>query len=608
MSTIFKEAIGVVSCAALMWIASAASAPSPLQAATLPPTSPGSVDPTFGIGGAITTNPTNLSDYLFDGAVQSDGKLFAIGGQGDDGVDGAHPLIARFLDNGSADQGFGAAGSAPYSLVDLAAIPISTFIAENGRIYLLGNAAAACAVVRLLPDGTPDVSFANSGRATVYTFSLTGGFPQCAKVAESDDGNLVVAGALRGTTDKWLFVAHIRASDGSLDTSFGNGGIVKVPVPSADPLRVSIARSGAVTALVRNNDVDTRPTLVLVAPDGTLDARFNGTGLVASPQDAQFRDARLLADGRVVAVGTTSNSKLAIWRFRPDGSVDSAFGTQGKVGLDVGVIEGVYVSGPIPTIDVQRDGKYVIGVTTTSTESGHERLAVIRLNENGTSDATFGRGRSPIVVGADALDHDLLYGVQLGPDGKIWLLGEEGVGQSPARMLGDGIIKIARLIGEETRTDVIEFYNAILDHYFVTADPVEAAAIDSGASGPGWSLTGKSWLSGGPDRACRFTGSTATDSLTGARRGPNSHFYSINPAECGAVKQDTGWQFESYDFSAWPATNGSCREGTIPVLRVYNGRFAENDSNHRYTTEQATYNAMVARGWIGEGIALCAVE
>ncbi|MBK7472152.1 MAG: hypothetical protein IPI73_17625 [Betaproteobacteria bacterium] len=100
-------------------------------------------------------------------------------------------------------------------------------------------------------------------------------------------------------------------------------------------------------------------------------------------------------------------------------------------------------------------------------------------------------------------------------------------------------------------------------------------------------------------RACRFYGTPGM--------GPNSHFYTIDPAECAAVKTDSGWHFESYDFSATPPGAGnSCAGDAVPVYRTYNQRFPQNDSNHRYTTNLAVYNAQVAAGWAGEGVVFCA--
>ena len=83
--------------------------------------------------------------------------------------------------------------------------------------------------------------------------------------------------------------------------------------------------------------------------------------------------------------------------------------------------------------------------------------------------------------------------------------------------------------GPALAAEVIEFHNANLDNYFVTADPVEAAAIDGGAAGPGWSRTGFNFTAGGPTPVCRFYGSITP--------GPNSPFYTALPDECAALKQ-----------------------------------------------------------------------
>jgi hypothetical protein len=82
--------------------------------------------------------------------------------------------------------------------------------------------------------------------------------------------------------------------------------------------------------------------------------------------------------------------------------------------------------------------------------------------------------------------------------------------------------------------------------------------------------------------------------------------FTIDPAECEAVKNFSGWRFEGYDFSASPAGRaGNCPSGTVPVYRAYNNRFAMNDSNHRYTTDKPSYDDMVRIGWLGEGVVFC---
>jgi len=161
-------------------------------------------------------------------------------------------------------------------------------------------------------------------------------------------------------------------------------------------------------------------------------------------------------------------------------------------------------------------------------------------------------------------------------------------------------------IARDMPVDVVEFYNTILDHYFMTAAAEEAVGIDHGAAGPGWMRTGRSfkaWIDiasapAGVAPVCRFYGTPNV--------GPNSHFYTIDAAECAAVQRDPGWQLEATDvFHAYAPAGGACPPMTVPVYRAYDNRFAVNDSNHRYAVDRAAYDEVLARGWIGEGVVLC---
>ena len=162
------------------------------------------------------------------------------------------------------------------------------------------------------------------------------------------------------------------------------------------------------------------------------------------------------------------------------------------------------------------------------------------------------------------------------------------------------------------RARAVEFYNAHLDHYFVSADADEIAALDSGVLS-GWTRTGESWNvfarpAGALPRGtpvCRFYGRPEA--------GLDSHFYSGSTTECAAVATRFGaaWLLESMDvFGAQlpDVTSGACPLFTSPVYRLYNNRA---DANHRFTTSLAVRQDMIARGWIAEGygpdaVALCA--
>jgi hypothetical protein len=158
---------------------------------------------------------------------------------------------------------------------------------------------------------------------------------------------------------------------------------------------------------------------------------------------------------------------------------------------------------------------------------------------------------------------------------------------------------------------VVEFHNPDLDHYFITADPVEQAFVDSGAVGR-WQRTGTTFKAGGPQPVCRFYGNAAVNPATGTPFGPNSHFYTASSSECAFLKSiwdasTKSWRFESNDFPATKAPGGVCPPGTQPIYRAYNDGFAHGkDSNHRITPSPSGIQEVVARGWKDEGVVMCA--
>lgn len=167
------------------------------------------------------------------------------------------------------------------------------------------------------------------------------------------------------------------------------------------------------------------------------------------------------------------------------------------------------------------------------------------------------------------------------------------------------------LLATTLEAAVVEYHAPELDHYFITADTAEQALVDSGAVGH-WQRTGKAFLAGGSEAVCRFYGNTQINPATGLAYGPNSHFYTLNSAECAALRaayqpDAPSWRFESFDFISTPPLGGRCLSPLLPVLRAYNLGFARGaSSNHRYTTDLGAYFETLARGWAGEGVAMCA--
>ena len=90
-------------------------------------------------------------------------------------------------------------------------------------------------------------------------------------------------------------------------------------------------------------------------------------------------------------------------------------------------------------------------------------------------------------------------------------------------------------------------YNPSLDHYFITAEPAEAAMLDAGVIVPGWPRTGFAFKvrprrRRARARRCRFFGTPGI--------GPNSHFFTIDADECAMVKANPFWTYEGIAFNA----------------------------------------------------------
>ncbi|MEP7156274.1 MAG: hypothetical protein ABI905_10915 [Betaproteobacteria bacterium] len=152
---------------------------------------------------------------------------------------------------------------------------------------------------------------------------------------------------------------------------------------------------------------------------------------------------------------------------------------------------------------------------------------------------------------------------------------------------------------------VDEFRSEVFNRYFITSRNSDKNIIDSGIAGPGWSRTGyqfKGFTIPGPAESrvatqapvCRFF---YPKILT--------HFFSTEAADCNLVRT-LGTVDEGVDFWAHRANTAECPTGSQAVLRLYNNRWLQNDSNHRYTTSRYEAGVLVSdRGWINEGVVMC---
>jgi len=152
---------------------------------------------------------------------------------------------------------------------------------------------------------------------------------------------------------------------------------------------------------------------------------------------------------------------------------------------------------------------------------------------------------------------------------------------------------------------VVEYYARDIKRFFITGRPHEIAQLDAlpvsfERTGMQFDAAAARVRDADPSSAaiCRFYAEPATG-------GSNTHFYGTGD-ECVMAKRISLLKYEGYDFRAGMPSNGTCA-GTkpYPVYRLFNGRVATNEGNHRYVVSDARRTEMVAAGWVDEGVAFC---
>src|SRR5205814_9738233 len=130
-------------------------------------------------------------------------------------------------------------------------------------------------------------------------------------------------------------------------------------------------------------------------PDGSLDNSFGEGGIVTTtfPEGSYASDVALQADGKIIAAGTvfvdftpgeSSNTDFALARYNPDGTLDATFGNGGEVSTDfLGLEDDAF------SVLTQTDGKIVVVGSANDPATFYDFAAAHYLT-NGAIDTTFG--------------------------------------------------------------------------------------------------------------------------------------------------------------------------------------------------------------------------
>ena len=421
---------------------------------------PGTLDSTFGTGGKVTTDFGGNSAARAV-AVQANGQILTAGVAGLNGV--ANFALARYNSDGTLDTSFGTAGivTTPFDFPGNFDIVFTVVRQPDGKFLAVGstvgNPFANFALARFNADGALDASFGTGGIVTT-------GFGVSAEATSAvvqADGKIVAAGFANLDGGESFALARYN-SDGTLDTTFGTGGKVGTAFASGSAsytqaFSVAIQPDGKIVAVGYTeigpclfNGLDLPCfdfALARYNSNGTLDASFGTAGRVTTdfggPSD-QAGSVAVQPDGRIVVAGaagrfTNRGFDFALARYSSNGTLDTSFGTSGKVFTD---FAGDNDTPSEPSaLAIQSDGKIiVVGQTVVG---NFNNVALARYNSDGTLDTSFGTSGKATTDFAGANDSAVSAAVQ--SDGNIVVAGG-------ATINGRTDFALARYVGGAVRS------------------------------------------------------------------------------------------------------------------------------------------------------------
>lgn len=360
----------------------------------------GILDTSYGTHGKVTVGFFGPGSELLSAvAVDSEGSILAAGSD----TDG--PLLARFLPNGGLDPTFGQGGISS-TWMDGEAGVSGMAQTSDGKIVVVGNTYNGPFLARYDTGGSLDPTFGSQGIVQMHDTGI-----ELVAMAIGSDGRIAVAGTAH--VPDYAFVASRFKSDGSADTSFGNGGSVTttiVPGTSQWPYGVAVQADGKIVLVGYEGDyggAGDEIALIRYNTDGTLDMGFGSGGIALTNPTTGEEVAQTVAiqnDGKIVVGGSISGpdypypTDFLLARYLSDGTLDLAFGTGGITTTDFdGRQDNAYA------LAIHADGKIVLAGSSYTDGWSGASFVLSQYNPDGTPDMSFG------TAGKVTTDFDFQY-------------------------------------------------------------------------------------------------------------------------------------------------------------------------------------------------------
>lgn len=363
----------------------------PGQAAVARFTVAGAPDATFnaGLGYRLLgfTGVSSASSLTIDGS----SRIVVAGQQAADLSNGTPRLaaVARLTAAGALDAAFGIAGRMTKGLLDNDNMVGLGVDGGTGRIVLAGWTRAlfggrSAATVAVTTDGIVDAGYGTNG-SVLTPLSAVVESP-ASGMALQPDGRILVAGSATFTDGRRPYVARLNR-DGTLDPSFGGGGVVTLPTALAvDADQVAVAADGSIRVTLTLPDSLVTDVVVRLDADGSFDSGFGSGGLATIPQipNPIYLTLAPQPDGSTFAGGTENvvPGRLVLAKLTAQGAPDPSFGPApgGVAAIPIDLSDWAY------DVRVLPDGRLLVAARVDNFDA---MPGLLRLTATGELDPTF---------------------------------------------------------------------------------------------------------------------------------------------------------------------------------------------------------------------------
>ena len=348
----------------------------------------GGLDPSFGDGGTVTK-------FIQGGAsaaavVREPSGNIVVAGEA-----GQNFVVARFLPSGLHDPSFTSKGFVRTSFGSSTSQAFALVRLTDGRLVAGGSTFSTSgdgefALARYDTGGTLDPTFGSGGQVVTH---VSGDHDTIRGLALQSDGKLIACGftiPLNGGTNTGRLARYDES--GNLDPTFGVGGIVSTPAFERGIAALALQSDGRIVVV---GSTANELAVARYTTTGTLDSSFGSGGITTTNVPGVLRTVgaaiAIDANGRIIAGGAVAQGsplQAVVVRYLDDGTPDPSFDGDGIVTL------GDEQGNEIRAVAVQPDGKIVVAGT------GREYyyypvyfyavFEVARLDPDGTLDPSFG--------------------------------------------------------------------------------------------------------------------------------------------------------------------------------------------------------------------------